>query len=75
MAPTVLRQRTSRVPLLTLIHPRDSSRLFLTLFLIGILLGWLAVTELSLPVWAAVVITGSTYGSCWLSGGRGHHCL
>jgi hypothetical protein len=57
MAPTVLPQRTSRVPLLTLIHPRDSSRLFLTLFLVGILLGWLAVTQLSLPVWAAVVIT------------------
>jgi hypothetical protein len=43
--------------LLSLLNLRDNMRLFLVLFITGLLVGWLAVTQLALPVWWAVVLT------------------
>jgi len=46
-----------RLPLLTLLDTYDNSHLFIALFMAGLLLGWLAVTQLSLPLWGAMLLT------------------
>lgn len=47
--------RAPRVPLLTLLNSHGTKNLFLLLSLIGLLIGWLAVTKLAAPVWRSVV--------------------
>jgi hypothetical protein len=42
--------------LLTLLQPRGQMMLFVALLEIGLVLGWLAVTQLSAPIWAAAML-------------------
>jgi hypothetical protein len=57
MALRLSRGPVARVPLLSLLNLRDNTRLFIVLLIIGLLAGWLAVAQLALPVWWAVVLT------------------
>jgi len=41
--------------LFSLLHPRGQARLFAGALVVGLLAGWLSVTQLSLPLWGAAV--------------------
>lgn len=47
----------TQLPLLALLHPRGQQRLLAGALGLGALLGWLAVTRLSMPLWSAAVLT------------------
>jgi hypothetical protein len=46
---------TGNASLLSLLHPRGQTRLFAGALIVGLLVGWLSVTQLSLPLWGTAV--------------------
>ncbi len=48
--------------LLTLLHPRGQTRIVVGVLLVGLLLGWVSVTRLSMPLWGAAVVVVALLG-------------
>ena len=46
----------THVPCVTLVHPRGQARLGIGLCILGVVLGWLAITRLAAPVWSVAVV-------------------